>query len=80
MATRSIWADPENIEVICTPGVMGGLPCVGGTRVLAETVRMYLLAGEGKREVYRDYPYLPVGAVEAVIRWCQASGLPCSSS
>lgn len=80
MATRSIWADPETVEVTSTPGVMGGLPCVGGTRVLAETVRLYLLECNGRREVYRDYPYLPVGAVEAVIRWCKTNGLQCSSS
>lgn len=68
------------VEVECTPGKMGGQPCVGDTRVLAETVRQYLIAGDSPREIFSDYPYLPVGTVEAVMRWCEANGLECSAS
>jgi uncharacterized protein (DUF433 family) len=80
MASRSIWYEPENVEVTCTPGVMGELPCIGGTRVLAETIRQYLISGDTKSEIFADYPYLPVGSVEAVIRWCEANDLQCTSS
>ena len=67
-------------SVTCTPGIMGGQPCVSGTRVLAETIRQYLIAGDSKREIYADYPYLPVGAVEAVILWAKSNRLECSNS
>lgn len=69
-----------NTQVVCTPGIMGGLPCISGTRVLAETVRQYLLEGDDGEELYQDYPYLPPGAVEAVIQWCKETGLECSAS
>lgn len=69
-----------NTQVVSTPGIMGGLPCISGTRVLAETIRQYLIHGDSKRTIYEDYPYLPPGAVEAVIRWCEETGLECSAS
>jgi len=62
---------PDKAEVVSTPGIMGGMPCVAGTRVPAETVRQYLVAGDGKREIYADYPSLPVCAVEAVSAWAK---------
>ena len=66
---------PSSVEVVITTGVMGGVPCISGTRVPAETVLRYLSAGEGKREIYADYPYLPAGAVEAVAAWARSQGL-----
>jgi uncharacterized protein (DUF433 family) len=80
MATQFEMSAVEHASVTCTPGIMGGQPCVSGTRVLAETVRQYLIAGDGKREIFSDYPYLPVGAVEAVIVWAKANRLECSNS
>ena len=64
-------------KLVSSPGIMGGMPCVAGTRVPAETIRVSLLAGEGKREIYSAYPYLPPGAVEAVIEWARANDLSC---
>lgn len=68
---------PEKVEVVSTPGIMGGTPCISGTRVPAETIRKYLAVGDSRREIFADYPYLPVGAVEAVIDWAKANGLEC---
>jgi uncharacterized protein (DUF433 family) len=70
----------EPVRVLSRPGIMGGMPCISGTRVPAETIRQYLVAGDGKHEIYADYPYLPAGAVEAVIEWCRDNGLECTSS
>ena len=56
-------------SVVETPGVMSGQPCVQGTRVLAMTIVKYLQAGETKMTIFQDYPYLPVDAVEVVMRW-----------
>ncbi len=53
---------------------MGGMPCVGGTRVPAETVLAYLREGAGVEEIVGDYPYLPLGAVDAVMRWARTAG------
>ncbi|HEX8447129.1 MAG TPA: DUF433 domain-containing protein [Sphingomonas sp.] len=67
--------DPGPVRVVSTPGILGGMPCVSGTRVPAEVIRVSLNAGESKFEIFCAYPYLPMGSVEAVIRWAQESGL-----
>ena len=59
-------------EVISDPSVMGGEPVVRGTRVPAATIIAYLKAGRSDREVFEDYPSLPVDGIEAVRRWQRA--------
>ena len=75
MATRAIkpWV-PKPVEVTSDPEIMGGMPCVGGTRVPAETILDYIRHGSGVEEIVGDYPYLPFGAVDAVMRWARAEG------
>lgn len=79
MATSARKTVPQ-VEVVEVPGLMGGKPCVEGTRVLAETIRQYLIDGYSAEQIFEDYPYLPIGAIEAVERWAAANGLECSSS
>jgi uncharacterized protein (DUF433 family) len=55
--------------VVGIPGVMGGEPCIGGTRVLASTVANYLSSGSTDAEIHADYPSLPPGSCDAVRRW-----------
>lgn len=57
--------------VIGIPGVMGGQPCIGGTRVPVKTIALYLLAGSTEAEIHADYPTLPPGSVDAVINWAR---------
>jgi uncharacterized protein (DUF433 family) len=56
-------------EVISDPSVMGGAPVIRGTRIPAVTIAAYLQAGRTDREVFEDYPSLPVDGIEAVRRW-----------
>ena len=56
-------------EVISDPSVMGGEPVVRGTRVPAATIAAYLAAGRSDREIFEDYPSLPVDGIAAVRRW-----------
>lgn len=56
-------------EVVCDPSVMSGDPVVRGTRVPAMTIVAYLRAGRASREIFEDYPTLPVDGIEAVIAW-----------
>jgi uncharacterized protein (DUF433 family) len=62
-------------EVYSNPDVMGGMPCVRGTRVPAETIVAYLRDGYSKREIFEDYPYLPFDAIEAVKAWAEKEGI-----
>lgn len=77
MATRP---PPPRAEVASRPGVFGGMPCVRGTRVLAETIRHYLLAGHSEAEIYEDCSRVPPGAIAAVIAWANAEGLATCAS
>ena len=56
-------------EVSSNPDIMGGMPCVRGTRVPAETIVAYIRGGYSDYEIFRDYPSLPVDGIEAVRRW-----------
>ena len=56
-------------EVISDQSVMGGEPVIRGTRIPAAIIAAYLAAGRTDREIFEDYPSLPVGAIEAVRRW-----------
>lgn len=56
-------------EVISDRSVMGGEPVVRGTRIPAATIVAYLAAGRSDREIFEDYPSLPVDGIEAVRCW-----------
>ena len=56
-------------DVISDRSVMGGEPVVRGTRIPAATIAAYLAAGRSDREIFEDYPSLPVDGIEAVRRW-----------
>ena len=56
-------------EVTSDPSVMGGEPVIRGTRIPAQTISAYLVAGRTDREIFEDYPSLPIDGIEAVRRW-----------
>lgn len=58
-------------EIVNDPSVMSGDAVVRGTRVPAETILAYLRAGRSKREIFEDYPTLPLDGVDAVVRWAE---------
>jgi uncharacterized protein (DUF433 family) len=60
-------------EVTSNPDIMGGMPCVRGTRVPAMTIVASLRSGYPDREIFRDYPSLPPDGVVAVRAWAIAN-------
>jgi len=52
---------------------MSGAPVVRGTRVQAETILTYLRAGHTSREIFEDYPSLPIDGIDAAIAWAKAT-------
>lgn len=57
------------VEITSTPGIMGGEPCVAGTRIPAQTIAACLDAGLSDYDIYMGYPWMPLGGIEAVRRW-----------
>ena len=52
--------------------VMSGEPVVRGTRIPGETILAYLREGSTNREIFEDYPTLPIDGIDVVIRWAEA--------
>jgi len=63
---------PIPAEIVSDPSVMSGEPVVRGTRVPAATILAYLNGGHTDREIFEDYPSLPVDGIDAVRRWNEA--------
>lgn len=62
-------------RIISDPEIMGGWHCIEGTRIPAETIIVYLKEGASAYEIVCDYPYMPLGGVEAVAEWAREQGL-----
>lgn len=60
-------------EIVSDPSVMSGAPVVRGTRVKAETILTYLRAGHSSREIFEDYPSLPIDGIDAAVTWAEAT-------
>lgn len=58
-------------EVVRDPSVMSGEPVVRGTRIPAMTIVAYLRAGRTNREIFEDYPTLPLDGIEVVAAWAE---------
>jgi uncharacterized protein (DUF433 family) len=57
--------------IVCNPAIMGGVPTVRGTRVPAEIILLHLRAGYSRRDIFDNYPSLPVDGIDAVIAWAE---------
>jgi uncharacterized protein (DUF433 family) len=66
-------------EVRSNPDILGGEPCVSGTRVPAMTIVAELRAGATRGEIFENYPSLPFDGIEAVTEWAEANGIPIQS-
>ncbi|MFM9853831.1 MAG: DUF433 domain-containing protein [Sphingomonadaceae bacterium] len=63
------------IDVVEKHDIMGGRPCVNGTRIPADTIIAFLKSGSTRFDILKSYPSLPVGGIEAVVRWAQGHGI-----
>ncbi len=62
-------------EIASNPSILGGEPCVAGTRVPAMTIVEELRAGEPIAAIFENYPSLPFDGIEAVRKWAKDSGV-----
>jgi uncharacterized protein (DUF433 family) len=59
------WQD----RITCTPGVMGGQPCIAGTRITLGTVLANLAARHTFDEILAEYPTLNREDLQAVVAY-----------
>lgn len=62
-------------EVVSNPSILGGEPCVSGTRVPAMTIVAELQGGEPDTVIFENYPSLPFDGIEAVRAWAKTNGI-----
>lgn len=59
----------EHPRITQTPGVMGGKPCIKGTRITVEVLIDHLSAGETVSELLGDYPDIAEDDVRAALAY-----------
>lgn len=51
------------------PRVMGGQPCIRGTRMTAATVMGPVASGQSTESILKEYPWLEAEDIPAVLRY-----------
>ena len=51
------------------PGVLGGKPCIKGTRISVEFILELAASGAGRDEILRAYPHLATEDVEEALQY-----------
>lgn len=59
--------------IISRPEVLGGKPCIGGTRISVEFVLELLASGATQADILRRYPHVPREGVAAAIQYAAQS-------
>lgn len=54
-----------------TPGVMGGRPCIKGTRLTASLVAGCVWSGMPVQEIIEAYPHLTPEDIEQAVAYCR---------
>jgi uncharacterized protein (DUF433 family) len=62
-------------EITSNPDIMGGMPCVSGTRVPAMTIVAELREESSDSDIFDGYPSLPFDGIDAVREWAKANGI-----
>jgi uncharacterized protein (DUF433 family) len=57
----------EHPRITMTPGVMGGKPCIKGTRIPVDIIVDYMASGESIAAVIEGYPDLSEEDVRAAL-------------
>lgn len=55
-------------RITSNPGILGGKPCVKGTRISVEFLLELLASGASRADILKDYPHLTVADIEQAIR------------
>ena len=59
--------------ITANPAVLGGKPCIRGTRISVEIVLELLANGASPEDVRRTYPHLPAQGIAAAIDYAARS-------
>lgn len=66
-------------QITRNPDIMGGWPCVSGTRIPAMTIVAEIRAGTPELAVFAGYPSLPMDGIDVVREWASSNGISLAS-
>ena len=64
MTTRAL--DPW---IVCEASILGGKPCIRGTRISVELVLECLASGMSRSDFFEAYPHVPADGFDATLRF-----------
>jgi uncharacterized protein (DUF433 family) len=56
-------------RIACRPDVLGGKPCIKGTRISIEFILELIASGASRDDILRAYPHLGTADVEEALRY-----------
>ena len=56
-------------QIISDPAVLGGKPCIRGTRISVEFIVELVASGASREEIVRAYPHLSIEDVGVALRY-----------
>jgi uncharacterized protein (DUF433 family) len=59
--------------IVSNPGVLGGKPCVRGTRISVEHIMELLASGADREDVLRAHPQITLEGFAAALRYAARS-------
>ena len=60
-------------RISCNPAILGGKPCVKGTRISVEFILELAASGASRDDVVKAYPHLTPEDVEQALRYAAES-------
>ena len=55
--------------IVSRPGLLGGKPCIKGTRISVEFVLELLASGASREDILRTYPQVTADGLTAALRY-----------
>ena len=60
-------------EIVSEPGILGGKPCIKGTRISVEFVLELLASGATRQDMLRKYPQMTEEGLVAALQYAAQS-------
>jgi uncharacterized protein (DUF433 family) len=60
-------------RIVCNPAILGGKPCVKGTRISVEFNLELVASGASRDDIVKTYPHLTPEDVEQALRYAAES-------
>jgi uncharacterized protein (DUF433 family) len=60
---------PDSKHIECNPEILGGKPCIKGTRISVAFLRELEASGGTVETIFKAYPYLTKEAIQAALAY-----------